>query len=147
MDLEILMQTFYLNAFTKNFLSNGRKSFIKFSVLKYKDEFRLPHFNKYGGIDIQDPTATSKMRSVGWEIIKQIGKKLISGDFNLTHVAFPIKVMIPKTILENIALSIFQFPIYFDIAGLQNDTLERFKLIIVASLSCFHKSSNFWKPV
>jgi hypothetical protein len=27
------------------------------------------------------------------------------------------------------------------------DPVERFKLVIVAALSCFHKSSNFWKPL
>lgn len=114
---------------------------------KLKDEFRLPSYNKDGGIDQVDKDATGKMRSIGWELVKAIGKKIISGDFNLTTIPFPIKVMIPKTILENVALSIFQFPTYFDLAGLQKDQLNRFKFVIVASLSCFHKSSNFWKPV
>lgn len=31
------------------------------------------------------------MRSVGKYILGQIGRKLISGDFNLTTVSFPIK--------------------------------------------------------
>lgn len=87
------------------------------------------------------------MRSTGWELAKTIGKKLLSGDFNLTTIPFPIKVMIPKTILQNVALSVFQLPVYFDIAACQKDHLERFKFIIVATLSCFHQSSNFWKPV
>jgi hypothetical protein len=32
-------------------------------------------------------------------MIKIIGKKIISGDFNLTKVSFPIKAMVPKTAL------------------------------------------------
>ncbi len=122
-------------------------SYLNFRISTYKDEFRLPNYNKHGGIDLKDDNAVSKFRSTGWEIIKIIGKKIISGDFNLTTIPFPIRVMIPKTILQNVALSIFQFPIYFNIAGLQKDKLERMKFIIVASLSCFHQSSNFWKPV
>jgi hypothetical protein len=34
-------------------------------------------------------------------MIKLIGKKLISGDLNLTRISFPIKAMVPKTALEN----------------------------------------------
>jgi hypothetical protein len=33
-------------------------------------------------------------------MIKEIGKKIIGGDFNLTTVSFPIKAMIPKSALE-----------------------------------------------
>lgn len=34
-------------------------------------------------------------------MIKLIGKKIISGDLNLTRISFPIKAMVPKTELEN----------------------------------------------
>ena len=37
-------------------------------------------------------------------MIKIIGKKLISGDLNLTRISFPIKAMVPKTALENSTL-------------------------------------------
>lgn len=87
------------------------------------------------------------MRSVGVDLIKDVGKKLISGDFNLTTISFPIKVMLPLTILQTIAKSYFQFPIYLNIASMQSDSLERFKYVVVATLSCFHKSSHFLKPM
>lgn len=37
-------------------------------------------------------------------MIKLIGKKMISGDLNLTRISFPIKAMVPKTALENSTL-------------------------------------------
>lgn len=37
-------------------------------------------------------------------MIKLIGKKIISGDLNLTRISFPIKAMVPKTALENSTL-------------------------------------------
>lgn len=37
-------------------------------------------------------------------MIKQIGKKIISGDFNLTKISFPLNAMIPQTSLENATL-------------------------------------------
>jgi len=80
-------------------------------------------------------------------LIKQIGKKILTGDFNLTTVSFPIKCMLPWTILQTLARSYFQYPIYFNIASKQVDPLERFKLVVVATLSGFHKSSHFLKPM
>jgi hypothetical protein len=87
------------------------------------------------------------MRSSGYDIIKQIGKKIISGDFNLTTISFPIKVMIPLTILQTIANSLFQFPIYMNLPNIKIDPFERFKLVITATIACFHSSSVLLKPV
>lgn len=53
-----------------------------------------------GGRICADKNVVSKARSVGKEMIKQIGKKILSGSLNLTKVSFPIRVMIPKTALE-----------------------------------------------
>jgi hypothetical protein len=90
---------------------------------------------------------TKLIRSTGVELIKQIGKKIISGDFNLTTISFPIKCMLPLTILQAIGKSYFNFPVYFNLAAIQHDPLERFKFVIVASLSCYFKSSHFLKPM
>lgn len=87
------------------------------------------------------------IRSTAVEMVKQIGKKIISGDFNLATISFPIKCMMPLTILQTIAKSYFQFPIYINLAAMQQDPLERFKFVVVATLSCFHKSSHFIKPM
>lgn len=76
-----------------------------------------------------------------------IGKKILSGDFNLTTISFPIKVMLPKTLLQTLAMSIFQMPIYLNLAGEQNNLIERMKFIITSTISCFHNSFGFLKPL
>jgi hypothetical protein len=43
------------------------------------------------------------MRSAAKEIIKAVGKKILSGSFNLTTVSFPIKCMCPRSMLELMA--------------------------------------------
>lgn len=91
--------------------------------------------------------ATSIIRSIGVDLLKQIGKKLISGDFNLTTISVHIRVMQPFTILQGLAKSIFQFPIYLNLAISSTDPLERFKFVVLATLSGFHKSSSFIKPL
>ena len=103
--------------------------------------------SKKGGIICLDEEAVSTLRGVGWELIKQVGKKLIGGDFNLTTISMPIKVMMPFTILQTIAQSIFNFPYYLNIANFYPDPIEKMKFLITACISCYHKSSNFKKPV
>ena len=54
-----------------------------------------PNAGYYGGFQLLDGALTSKMRSAGKEILKTVGKKILSGKFNLTTVSFPIKCMCP----------------------------------------------------
>jgi hypothetical protein len=113
-----------------------------------KDEWRPDYANlKSGGIDLKSKEVTSLIRSTGWELIKAIGRKIISGDFNLTTVSIPIKVMIPLTILQGIARSMFSYPIYFGLANMSQDPLEKFKLVITGLISPYHRSIYFLKPV
>lgn len=58
-----------------------------------------------GGRICEDPKQVDKIRSIGKEMIKIIGKKIISGDFNLTKIPFPIKAMVPKSALESVTLA------------------------------------------
>jgi hypothetical protein len=112
-----------------------------------KDEYRPSNANKNGGVDLLDKDLTSLLRSVGYEVIKQIGKKILSGDLNLTTISFPIKVMLPLSVLQLFSLSVFAFPVYINLAAEQTDALERFKLYITATIACFHNSLYFLKPV
>ena len=52
-----------------------------------------------GGKICGDKKQVEKVRSIGKEMIKLIGKKIISGELNLTRISFPIKAMVPKTAL------------------------------------------------
>jgi len=98
-------------------------------------------------MDFPDEKTASLLRGLGWDLIKEIGKKIISGNFNLTQVTIPIKVMIPITILQHICNSHFNYPLYLNIASLTNNYIERMKFIIVATLSCWFKSSVMLKPL
>ena len=84
--------------------------------LKYpeeSDDYRPPYANTYyGGVDFPDEKTTSLLRGMGWDLIKLIGKKILSGDFNLTTVTIPIKVMVPLTILQHVCNGHYNFPLY-----------------------------------
>jgi len=55
--------------------------------------------------------------------------------------------MIPQTILQNIARSLVNYPVYLNLASTIEEPLERFKWAIVTCMSSFHRSSTFLKPL
>ena len=59
------------------------------------DDYRDPDAGYYGGFQLLDYDLASKMRSAGKEILKCVGKKILTGKFNLTTISFPIKCMCP----------------------------------------------------
>lgn len=87
-------------------LKSSRKSYSTLSKLSNdsrffnsEDEPRHELAYSKGGKICGDKKVADKIRSIGKEMIKLIGKKIISGDMNLTRVSFPIKAMVPKTAL------------------------------------------------
>ena len=118
---------------------------------KYMKNFKLPEEtddfrpiyanNDEGGFTFSSPTTIGMIRGIGTDLIKQIGKKLLSGDFNLTTLSVPIKVMIPLTILQHVCNGHFNFPLYLYLASEMTDDLERLKYVIVATISNWYKSS------
>lgn len=119
-----------------------------------KEEYRPPYASKFGGPgidainwDFHNQEATTIIRSLALDVLKQIGQKLLSGEFNLTTISIHIRIMQPFTILQTVAKSLHTFPIYLNLASRTNDQLERFKFVVVATLSAFHKSSSFIKPL
>ena len=89
----------------------------------------------------------NKIRSIGKEMIKIVGKKIISGDLNLTRISFPIKAMVPKTALENSTMSCCMNPYFMRKACEAKDPLERFKYVITNTISAFYYITMFLKPV
>lgn len=80
-------------------------------------------------------------------MIKIVGKKIISGDLNLTRISFPIKVMVPRTALENSTVSCCMNPYFMKKAVQASNPLERMKFVITNTISAFYHISMFLKPV
>jgi hypothetical protein len=86
------------------------------------------------------------MRSVGKYVLSQIGRKILSGDLNLTRISFPIKAMVAKSALENTLHSATFFPLFINRAHHQSP-LEKLKLVITATIASFHVNLSFHKPL
>ncbi|CAD8085669.1 unnamed protein product [Paramecium sonneborni] len=120
---------------------------VNFKKIDYKDEYRVSIAHKSGGTACQDKKIIELARSVGKNMIKQVGQKLLSGNFNLTQVSFPIRAMIPKSALEKTFMQTILFPLYMNKAASIQDPLERIKLSIIGLLSNYIQANSFLKPL
>jgi hypothetical protein len=111
------------------------------------DDYRIPVAYSSGGIALTDEAALRKLRNVGKEIIKRLGKKILRGDLNLTTMSFPIACMLPNSALHNCLRSCMMLPMYLGRAAQVSDPIERLKLTVVGTISSFVHTSTFLKPL
>ena len=111
------------------------------------DDVKDPNAGYYGGFQLTDEETTTRMRGAATELVKMAGKKILSGDFNLTRISFPIKCMCPKSILQTLSWSQSCMSIYLNHAAGLDDKVERVKLLIAASMASSYHDKIFEKPL
>jgi len=109
----------------------------EWQTLTNREDVRFPYSYKGGGKTAENEKVIKKLRYIAKEVVYNIGKKLLSGNFNLTTVSFPIKAMVPKTILDNVVFSTCYYPLYLGLAMKTQDPVERFKMHLLATLTYF----------
>lgn len=114
---------FLLRRLTSSKLTNHRP-------LDFHDEYRHPSANKDGGFANHDPDDVAKLRSTGKEYLKQIGKQIMSGKFNLFKISAPIKCMGAWSMINAIGTMACTAPFYMTRSALVVDPLERMKCLI-----------------
>ena len=100
-----------------------------------KDDFRHPDAHKDGGFPLNDAAVIGKYRNAFKDIVKQLGRSIFSGKFNIGSVSFPISCMSHQSILYLIATMSIHSPIYMTRAALAQDPVERMKMVLVTSIS------------
>ena len=113
----------------------------------FKDDFRVSEAGPNGGIPLTNQVELDKLRAVGKEIVKSLGREILKGNFNLTTVSFPIKCMQPSTSLHNTLRSMTLGPLYFTKAALSSNPIERLKFIACATMGTYRNTATFLKPV
>lgn len=111
------------------------------------DDFRSMQAYKEGGIALTDQAIIAKYRSAYKYLIGEVGRAILSGQFNLTTVSLPIYAMAPLSILQVISNMGTICPYYFRQAALSDDPVERMKFIIVASLAFVEPTFHWDKPL
>ncbi|KAM3146116.1 hypothetical protein pb186bvf_001773 [Paramecium bursaria] len=115
--------------------------------IQTKEESRFSMAHSGGGKVCKNKRLVQTLRVIGKQLINQIGQKILSGNLNLTTISFPIRAMIPKSALEKILLACRLFPLYINKAAMTSDPIERFKLLICATLGNFYINCSFLKPL
>lgn len=80
-------------------------------------------------------------------MIKIIGRKILSGEFNLTKISIPIKSCYPKTALYNSIKGYRIFPYFMKTAAECKDPVERFKITLACLVSQPYYLNMFLKPL
>ncbi len=69
-----------------------------------KDDVRFEFAYKKGGRIPENEIIMKKLRVIAKEFLMKVGRSVLSGNFNLTTVPFPIKASIPRSYFENIGV-------------------------------------------
>ena len=86
--------------------------------LDLSDDYRTPDAHKDGGFPLDDAQVIAKYRNAFKDVVKQVGRTIFSGKFNLASVSFPIKCMSDKSMLYLIATLCMHAPHYMTRAAL-----------------------------
>jgi hypothetical protein len=70
-----------------------------FKPLQLYDDYRCPNAHKNGGFPLEDMETKNNLQSAIKGVIAQVGRSIMSGQFNLASVSFPIWCMAPRSIL------------------------------------------------
>mmetsp|Transcript_15116 Transcript_15116/g.19118 ORF Transcript_15116/g.19118 Transcript_15116/m.19118 type:complete len:139 (+) Transcript_15116:1274-1690(+) len=62
-------------------------------VKDLRDDFRHPDAHKDGGFPLNDAAVIGRYRQAFKDIVKQLGRTIFSGKFNIGSVSFPISCM------------------------------------------------------
>ena len=89
-----------------------------FRTVNRTDDWRQPDAWKDGGFPLNDPVVLGRYRTAFKDVVKQIGRTIFSGKFNLGGVSFPISCMSPESILYMVATMSIHSPTYMNAAAL-----------------------------
>lgn len=115
--------------------------------MERSDDYRAPDAWKDGGFPLNDPEVLGKYRTAFKDIVKQVGRTIFTGKFNLSSVSFPIFCMSSESLLYMIATMSIHAPTYMNAAALTTDPVERLRLVITTTLSFLHPCHRFDKPL
>mmetsp|Transcript_35627 Transcript_35627/g.54486 ORF Transcript_35627/g.54486 Transcript_35627/m.54486 type:complete len:276 (+) Transcript_35627:146-973(+) len=118
-----------------------------FSHFQSTDDFIMANRPKHGGFQIQDKELLKRLRSAGTELLKSVGRKILSGNFNLTSISFPIKCMGPRTLLMTIPAIQKVFSFYLNYAASLSDPVERMKAVMTSTIAFLWRNHAFDKPL
>lgn len=106
-----------------------------FRYFARNDDYKTEKAYKKGGFALTDKTIVKRLRSSGTEVVKMIGQRIFSGNFNLTTISFPIKCMCAQSILQVQPAIQSMNSYYLNYAASISDPVERMKLFMTCTVA------------
>ena len=88
-----------------------------------------------GGIFVNDAQAVDDLRKVAKDILREIGRRIMFGKFDLSTLQLPISAFMPRSVVQHVAMMLSYAPKYYRFAASKKDPLQRFKLAMAASIA------------
>ena len=92
-------------------------------TMPYSDDYRAADAHKDGGFALVDQVILTKYRSALKDLIKQVGRMILSGKFELYKVSFPISCMSSRSILTAVSKVSLHAPTYMNAAAMSSDPI------------------------
>jgi hypothetical protein len=80
-------------------------------------------------------------------MLSQVGRQLISGNFNLASVSFPIWCMVPTSILQIYGSVAGPMAPHLTAAAMASDPVERMKHVITSTIAFLYPCHSWGKPL
>ena len=121
----------------------------EFAPLFNSDDYRESgeHISEYGGFRLVDQIIIDKLRNALKYMLVQVGKKMLSGDFNLATISFPIWCMENRSVLEIYGAVGGPIAPYLNAAALSNDPLFRMKMVMTIAIAFLNPCHAWGKPL
>ena len=107
----------------------------------------MPDTAYYGGFECRDKELMARIRSVGGDLVKAAGKKILSGDFNLTTISFPIRACSAMSVLQRIPDLSKLYSFYLNYAATVDDPVERMKAVLTGTIAGMYMNFRPEKPL
>jgi len=109
-----------------------------------------PEAHEDGGFGFTNKELLARQRGVMTDIIKELGKKLLSGHLNLINVSMPVKLFEPRSYLEKMT-DIWVHPEFLRRAAESTDPVDRMQHVLtwyIAGLQhCFQSWQKPFNPI
>ncbi|KAL4423109.1 hypothetical protein ABPG77_004792 [Micractinium sp. CCAP 211/92] len=105
-----------------------------------------PGAHDEGGLACTNMELLEAQRSAIVEVIKSLGRNLITGNLDLLKVSLPVRMFEPRSYLQKLA-DPWVYPRYLRLAAETADPVERLKWVVTFFIAGFHRAFERWaKP-
>ncbi|KAK9792709.1 hypothetical protein WJX73_008944 [Symbiochloris irregularis] len=103
-----------------------------------------PEAHEEGGIAFTNKELLDQQRGAIMEIVKDMGRKLLTGNLNLINMSLPVKMFEPRSYLEKLA-DVWVYPQYLEEAAKAQDSAQRMRFVVTWFIAGLQHAFQSWR--